>query len=140
MSRVFNFSAGPGVLPEPVLERIRDDALDWEGTGMSVMEHSHRGSDFQNLADATEAKIRHLAGIPDDYDVLFLHGPGRIHFSGVPLNLAGDGSKANYVDTGLWSQMATKEAEPPKPDATSASNSAGIAPTSTEVTPPAAAE
>ncbi len=111
MSRVFNFSAGPGVLPEPVLERIRDDALDWQDTGMSVMEHSHRGADFENLANEVEAKLRRLAHIPDDYHVLFLHGPGRIHFSGVPLNLAGEGGRANYVDTGLWSRMATREGQ-----------------------------
>ena len=110
MNRVFNFSAGPGTLPLPVLERIRDDALDWDGTGMSVMEHSHRGARFEELAKSAESKLRALAGVPNDYRVIFMHGPARIHFSGVPLNLAGDGGRADYIETGMWSKMAIKEA------------------------------
>ena len=110
MSRPFNFAAGPSALPEVVLERARDQLLDWHGCGMSVMEVNHRGSEFKTIAESTETRLRRLMDIPDDYAVLFLHGPARSHFSAVPLNLLGDAESADYVDTGLWSKMAVDEA------------------------------
>ena len=111
MSRPFNFAAGPSALPEVVLERAREELLDWHGCGMSVAEVNHRGSEFKSIAESAEGRLRRLMEIPDDYAVLFLHGPARSHFSAVPLNLLGEADGADYVDTGLWSKMALDEAE-----------------------------
>jgi phosphoserine aminotransferase len=111
MSRPFNFAAGPSALPETVLERAREELLDWHGCGMSVMEINHRGSQFKSIAESAESRLRRLMRIPDGYAVLFLHGPARSHFSAVPLNLLGEADCADYVDTGLWSKMAIDEAE-----------------------------
>ncbi|MDX1430835.1 MAG: 3-phosphoserine/phosphohydroxythreonine transaminase [Gammaproteobacteria bacterium] len=110
MSRPYNFAAGPSALPEAVLERAREELLDWHACGMSVMEVNHRGSQFKTIAENAESRLRRLMAIPDDYAVLFLHGPARLHFSAVPLNLLGDAACADYVDTGLWSKMAVDEA------------------------------
>lgn len=111
MSRVFNFSAGPAALPEPVLERARDEMLDWNGTGMSVMEVSHRGVDFIEFARKSEADLRELLGVPDDYKVLFLSGGATLQFASVPLNLTAPDSIADYVVTGNWGKKAVAEAE-----------------------------
>lgn len=111
MTRVLNFSAGPAMLPDAVLERAREELLDYDGNGMSVMEVNHRGKQFAAIANRSREQLRRLMGIPEDYVILFLHGPARTHFSAVPLNLAGDGDTADYVDTGLWSRMALEEAE-----------------------------
>ena len=92
MPRVYNFSAGPAALPLEVLETIREDIPDWVGTGMSVMEVSHRGADFVELAAKSEATLRELLGVPDDYYVLFLSGGATLQFASVPLNLAPAGS------------------------------------------------
>lgn len=108
--RVFNFSAGPAVLPEPVLEQARAELLDWKGSGMSVMEVSHRGSDFVELAANSEATLRELLGISDDYHVLFLAGGATLQFASVPLNLAAPGARVDYVLTGSWGQKAADEA------------------------------
>lgn len=87
MTRVFNFSAGPAMLPEPVLEKAREEMLDWNGTGMSVMEMSHRGKAFMSIAEAAERDLRTLMEIPDNYKVLFLQGGASAQFAMVPMNL-----------------------------------------------------
>ena len=110
MSRVFNFSAGPAVLPEPVLERARAELSDWHGHGMSVMEMSHRGKDFMAIAEQAEADLRRLLGVPDDYAVLFVQGGASQQFAMVPLNLLPAGGSADYLDTGTWSDKAIEEA------------------------------
>lgn len=111
MRRVFNFSAGPAVLPEPVLEKAQAEMLDWKGSGMSVMEVSHRGADFVDYAAHTEATLRRLLGLPDNYRVLFLAGGATLQFASVPLNIAPPGSTADYVVTGNWGKKAVGEAE-----------------------------
>jgi len=111
MSRVFNFSAGPAALPEAVLERARDELLDYRATGMSVMEMSHRSQAFIDIAERAEADLRELLGVPDDYAVLFLQGGATQQFAMVPLNLLGDATVADYLDTGSWSAKAIKEAK-----------------------------
>ncbi|NIM28357.1 MAG: 3-phosphoserine/phosphohydroxythreonine transaminase [Gammaproteobacteria bacterium] len=110
MTRVYNFAAGPAMLPQAVLEHARDELLEYGSSGMSVMEVNHRGKNFAEVAEHSRDRLRSLMAIPDNYRILFLHGPARIHFAAVPLNLAGDGP-AEYVDTGLWSKMAIEEAE-----------------------------
>ena len=110
MSRVFNFSAGPAAIPEPVLERVRNDIPDWNGTGMSVMEVSHRSKPFVAVAENAEQDLRNLLAIPDDYSVLFPQGGATLQFSMVPLNLASDGDAVDYVQTGSWSKKAIAEA------------------------------
>jgi len=110
VGRVFNFSAGPAVLPQQVLEKARDEMLDWHGSGMSVMEMSHRGKEFIAIADKAEADLRALLAIPANYKVLFLQGGASAQFALVPLNLLGGRSSADYVNTGEWSTKAIKEA------------------------------
>jgi phosphoserine aminotransferase len=108
--RVFNFSAGPAALPEPVLERARDEMLDWHGRGMSVMEMSHRSSEFEGIARQAEADLRALLDIPGDYAVLFLQGGASGQFAAVPINLLRGNDRADYVLTGHWSERAIAEA------------------------------
>ncbi len=110
MSRVFNFSAGPAALPLEVLEKIRNDLPDWQGTGMSVMEVSHRGKEFMELAARAEANLRELLGVPDDYGVLFPQGGATMQMAMAPLNLAAPGDTADYVVTGSWGKKAATEA------------------------------
>ena len=110
-SRVFNFSAGPSALPFDVLEQIRSELLDWRGTGMSVMEVSHRGAEFVELAKRCEANVRELLSIPNGYSVLFLQGGATLQMSMVPMNLAATGDVADYVVTGIWSKKAVAEAQ-----------------------------
>ncbi len=110
MSRVYNFSAGPAALPLPVLERIRADIPDWNATGMTVMEVSHRGKAFVETAAKAEQDVRDLLAIPDDYSVLFIQGGATMHFSMVPLNLATAGQTVDYLQTGSWSKKAVAEA------------------------------
>ncbi|WP_303292134.1 3-phosphoserine/phosphohydroxythreonine transaminase [Marinobacter sp. SS5-14b] len=111
MSRAFNFCAGPATLPEAVLKQARDEMLDWRGTGMSVMEMSHRSDEFVAIADAAEKDLRELAGISDDYAVLFMQGGASSQFSTIPLNLLGSKGSADYVNTGIWSGKAIAEAK-----------------------------
>ncbi|MBS0346407.1 MAG: 3-phosphoserine/phosphohydroxythreonine transaminase [Proteobacteria bacterium] len=108
--RIFNFSAGPAVLPTAVLEQVRDELLDWRGTGMSVMEVSHRGKDFTGVIESAEADLRTLMGIPSNYKVLFLQGGATQQFAQIPMNLL-NGRSADYVVTGSWSKKAYKEAQ-----------------------------
>ncbi len=110
MTRVFNFSAGPAALPLEVLERARDELTDFRGTGMSVMEHSHRGTVFRDIAERAEAALRELMGIPENYHTLFLQGGATLQFSMVPLNLAAPGAVVDYVVTGSWGKKAVAEA------------------------------
>lgn len=110
MSRVYNFSAGPAVLPEEVLKEAAAEMLDYRGCGMSVMEMSHRSKMFTDILDAAEADLRELMGIPDNYKVLFIQGGGNVQFSMVPLNLSKNGV-ADYIVTGNWANKALKEAQ-----------------------------
>ncbi len=111
MSRVFNFSAGPAVLPVPVLEQVQREMLEYDGVGASVMEISHRGSDFIEIAARAEADLRELMGIPENYKVLFLQGGATLQFAMVPLNLLGENDHVDYVNTGHWSVKAITEAK-----------------------------
>lgn len=110
MSRVYNFSAGPAVLPDAVLEQVRDDIPDWQGSGMSVMEISHRSKAFMAVAEKAEADLRALLDIPDDYSVLFLQGGATLQFAMTVLNLSAPGDTVDYVQTGSWSKKAIQEA------------------------------
>jgi len=110
MSRCFNFSAGPAMLPTAVLERAREEMLDWNGSGMSVMEMSHRGKEFMSIAAKAEADLRELLSIPSDYAVLFLQGGASAQFAMVPMNLLRGKNKADYINTGAWSKKAIAEA------------------------------
>jgi phosphoserine aminotransferase len=111
MKRVFNFSPGPAMLPEPVLRKAQAELLDWQDSGMSVMEVSHRGTAFIEYAARSERTLRELLGIPENYKVLFLQGGATLQFAAVPLNLAPPGSVVDYVVTGNWGEKAVKEAE-----------------------------
>ena len=110
MGRVYNFSAGPAVLPEEVLKEAADEMLDYKGTGMSVMEMSHRSKVFQNIIDEAEADLRDLMGIPSNYKVLFLQGGASLQFSMIPMNLMKNGV-ADYIVTGQWAKKAYAEAQ-----------------------------
>jgi phosphoserine aminotransferase len=109
--RVFNFSAGPAVLPEPVLQRAAAEMLDWHGSGMSVMEMSHRGKEFIAIAARAEADLRSLLAVPSNYKVLFLQGGAIAENAVVPLNLLRGRSSADYINTGEWSKKSIKEAQ-----------------------------
>ncbi|HEB78700.1 MAG TPA: 3-phosphoserine/phosphohydroxythreonine transaminase [Methylothermaceae bacterium] len=109
--RVYNFSAGPSMLPAAVLERARAEMLDWHGCGMSVMEMSHRGPHFKQIAEQTEALLRELMGISEDYHCLFLQGGATGQFAAIPMNLLGDRRTMNYVLTGSWGKKAAAEAK-----------------------------
>ena len=110
MSRVFNFSAGPAVLPEPVLQEAAAEMLNYRGTGMSVMEMSHRSKAYQAIIDEAEADLRSLMSIPDNYKVLFLQGGASQQFAAVPMNLMKNGV-ADYIITGVWAKKAWQEAK-----------------------------
>ena len=110
MSRVFNFSAGPAVLPLPVLERAAAELVEYRGAGMSVMEMSHRGKAFEEIFARTKQAVIDLLGVPEDYQVLFLQGGATAQFAMVPMNLLGSVGKADYVNTGVWSKKAIAEA------------------------------
>ena len=111
MDRIFNFSAGPSVLPLEVLQEAQRDLLNYKGCGMSVMEMSHRSQYFQDIIDAAEADLRDLMNIPSNYKVLFLQGGGTLQFSMVPLNLLRSSRKADYIVTGQWARKAYQEAQ-----------------------------
>ena len=110
MARAFNFSPGPAALPDEVLERAQAEMLDYAGTGMSVMEMSHRSAEFVDIAARAEADFRELMGVSDDYHVLFLQGGATGQFAAIPLNLTAPGDPVDYIDTGSWSKKAIKEA------------------------------
>jgi phosphoserine aminotransferase len=110
MKQIFNFSAGPAVLPKPVLERAQAEMLDWHGSGMSVMEMSHRGKEFTSILEKTEADLRQLMAIPDNYKVLFLQGGAIGENAIIPMNLL-NGKSADYVVTGSWSKRSVQDAK-----------------------------
>jgi len=110
-NRIFNFSAGPAVLPLEVLEEARENLISMPGVGMSILEVSHRSKPFDEVLEGAEADIRSLAGIPEGYHVLFLQGGASLQFSMVPMNLLPPGGSADYIVTGMWSQKAVKEAK-----------------------------
>ncbi len=111
MARCYNFCAGPAALPEPVLEQAREEMLDWQGRGLSIMEMSHRSPEIVGIADAAEASLRRLLNIPDDYAVLYMQGGASTQFACVPLNLGAQAGKADYINTGQWSKKAIAEAK-----------------------------
>ncbi len=108
--RIYNFSAGPAMMPEPVLEEIRDEMMNYRGSGMCVMEMSHRSAVFQRIVDEAVADLRGLMGIPDGYEVLFIQGGATLQFSMIPMNLMKNG-RAVYIETGAWSKKAIAEAK-----------------------------
>ncbi len=110
MSRIWNFSAGPAVLPEEVLRQAQEEMLDWHGAGCGVMEMSHRGKEFMSILAQAEADLRELMGIPEQYTVLFLQGGATQQFAQIPMNLLA-GRSADYIVTGSWSKKAVKEAQ-----------------------------
>src|SRR3954467_7830972 len=111
MSRIFNFSAGPAMLPAEVMARAGDEMLDWRGSGMSVMEMSHRGKEFISIYEEAERDLRELLAIPANYEVLMLQGGATLQFAQIPMNLLRGKGKADYVLTGEWSKKAIKEAK-----------------------------
>lgn len=111
MERIYNFSAGPAVLPREVLEQAREELVNWRGCGMSVMEMSHRGKEYMGIQAQAEADLRELMGIPANYKVLFLQGGASSQFAMVPMNLLRGKTSADYLNTGEWSKKAIKEAK-----------------------------
>ncbi len=111
MTRVYNFSAGPGVLPLPVLEEVSRQMVDYHGQGMSLLEMSHRGATFTQIIRQTKNMLRELLAIPDTHEVLLLQGGGHTQFAMVPLNLLGAAAEATYIVNGLWSKKAAAEAQ-----------------------------
>lgn len=111
MTQIYNFSAGPAVLPKEVLTQVQAELLDWHGSGMSVMEMSHRGKEFMGIAAEAEADLRELLAIPSNYKVLFLQGGGSAQFGMIPMNLLRGKKAADYVNTGEWSKKAISEAK-----------------------------
>ena len=109
--RAYNFCAGPAALPTAVLEKAQQEMLDWQGKGLSIMEMSHRSTDYVAVAEKAEADLRKLMNIPQNYKVLFLQCGASLQFSAIPLNLLGKNNKADYIDTGIWSEKASKEAQ-----------------------------
>ena len=110
-NRVYNFSAGPATLPLAILEQIRDELTDWNGSGMSVMEMSHRGKEFMSIYDETEATLRKVMNIPDNYKTLFLQGGASSQFAMVPMNLLRGKSSIDVIHTGVWSKKTIGEAK-----------------------------
>ena len=111
MTATYNFSAGPAMMPKEVLEQVQSELLDYDGTGMSVMEMSHRGKEFLSIAQEAEADLRELLSIPSNYKVLFLQGGATSQFSAIPLNLLRGKKEADYIHTGTWSNKALQEAK-----------------------------
>jgi len=111
MARVFNFSAGPAMLPQAVIEQAQRELLEWNGSGMSVMEMSHRGKDYMSIAEQADADLREVMNIPSNYKVLFLQGGASSQFAMVPMNLLRGGNKADYIVTGSWGKKAVAEAK-----------------------------
>lgn len=110
MQRVYNFAAGPGVLPVPVLQEVAENLVNYKGQGMSVLEMSHRGATISAICEETKSSIRTLLQVPEEFDILFLQGGGHMQFAMVALNLLGQKGKAAYIVDGVWSQKAAAEA------------------------------
>jgi phosphoserine aminotransferase len=116
MNRLFNFSAGPAMLPTEVISKIQNELLDYQATGVSIMEMGHRTPIFDEIVDRTEANIKELLDFPDNYHILFMHGGASHQFAAVPLNLLDRGDSADYLVTGTWSEKAAAEAKRLRPD------------------------
>ena len=110
MTRGYNFCSGPAMLPDAVMQRAQQELMEWQGSGMSVMELSHRSDEFVSVLAGAEARLRRLLGVPEDFAVLFLQGGATLQFSCVPMNLIGRTGVAEFLDTGTWSVKAIKEA------------------------------
>lgn len=110
-ARVYNFGAGPATLPEEILLQAKEELLNWQNTGMSVIEISHRSAEFSELVKKTEQDFRDLLAIPKDYRVLFLSAPARAQFAMIPMNLLRGKKQADYIETGVWSHLAIEEAK-----------------------------
>ena len=112
MNRIYNFGAGPAMLPTAVLEKARDEFLDWKGMGLSVIEISHRSKEFEDLLTETDNLMRELAGLPENFDILYVHGSAQMQFAAIPLNLMPlkPGNKAAFIESGHWTVLARKEA------------------------------
>lgn len=110
MARAFNFSAGPAMLPEAVMRKAESEFLNWQNTGMSVMEMSHRSKEYMGVAHKMEADLREVMAIPDNYKVIFTHGGASLQFAAIPMNLAEQNDTVDYLNTGVWSTKAIKEA------------------------------
>jgi len=111
MSTIYNFSAGPAMLPKEVLLQAKEEMLDWQGSGMCVMEMSHRGKEFMSIAAKAEADLRELLAVPDNYKVLFLQGGASSQFSMVPLNLLAGKTSADYINTGRMVQKSNRRSQ-----------------------------
>src|SRR6516165_5384601 len=111
MARTMNFNAGPAALPLPALERAKEELIDFAGSGMSVMEHSHRGKDYEKVHDEAIALLRELLGVPDSHEVLFVQGGASQLFAQIPMNLVEKGRTAEYVLSGAWGEKAFSEAK-----------------------------
>ena len=111
MARVFNFGAGPAVLPVEALEQAQKELLDFSGSGMSVLECSHRGKEYDAVHTEAIQGIKQILNVPDDYSILFLQGGASLQFSMIPMNLLGAGQVADYVNSGAWANKAIKEAK-----------------------------
>lgn len=108
---MYNFSAGPCILPQEVLKQSQDELLSWHGCGVSVMEMSHRSKEFISIAEQAEKDFRELMNVPKNYVVFFFQGGASMQFSAIPYNILKDKTKANYITTGAWSEQAIKEAK-----------------------------
>jgi phosphoserine aminotransferase len=115
IKRAFNFNAGPAALPLPVLERIREELLDYRGTGMSVMEMSHRSKEYEEINAGAEAGLRRQLAVPEDYSVIFVQGGGSMQFTMVPMNLSAPGKPVDVIHTGTWTDKAIQELKRGKP-------------------------
>ena len=111
MSRLYNFSAGPAMLPEAVLKQAQSELPDWHGCGASIMEMSHRGKEFVSVAAEAEQDVRDLLGVPSNYKVLFLQGGASTQFATIPMNILRGKSKADYILTGAWGNKAEKRCQ-----------------------------
>ncbi len=111
MSRIYNFSAGPAILPEPVLLQAQEELPNWHGAGASIMEMSHRGKEFVSVAAEAEQDVRDLLGVPANYKVLFLQGGASTQFATIPMNILGGKAKADYIWTGAWGKKAISDAK-----------------------------
>ena len=110
-TKVFNFSAGPCILPQEVLKQAQDEMMDWHNSGISVMEMSHRSKEFISIAEQAEKDLRELLSIPQNFIVFFFQGGATMQFSAIPFNLTKDKTKTCYLNTGAWSEQAFKEAK-----------------------------
>ncbi len=109
--KIYNFGAGPAMLPSAVMEQAQAELLDWHGTGISVIEMSHRSKQFASIVEESEADLRELLNVPDSHRILFLQGGASSQFAMVPMNLLGKNNSADYIHTGIWSGKAIKEAQ-----------------------------